>query len=109
MPGKPVVRCLAKHNSPEAKKGSDEDAEGMQKEILLVERAKIMIPCNVWTSNYFSNSFTLISWACVSKWDFGCMGIPAGASGLDSKLEHKQFSAATLKTAVLFSGPPWHH
>jgi hypothetical protein len=45
------------------KKNSDEDAESLQKEILLVERAKIMIPCNVWTSNYFSNSFTLISWA----------------------------------------------
>jgi hypothetical protein len=40
MPGKPVVRCLAKHNSPEANKGSDEDAEGLQKDILLVERAK---------------------------------------------------------------------
>jgi hypothetical protein len=47
MLGKPVVRCLAKHNSPEATKGSDEDAEGLQKEILLAEGEKIMIPCNV--------------------------------------------------------------
>ncbi|KAJ6607335.1 hypothetical protein B0H10DRAFT_2307024, partial [Mycena sp. CBHHK59/15] len=48
--GKPVVRCLAKHNGPEAKKGSDEDAEGLQKEVLLAEGAKVMITRNVWTS-----------------------------------------------------------
>ncbi|KAJ7347558.1 hypothetical protein DFH08DRAFT_699376, partial [Mycena albidolilacea] len=47
---KPVVKCLTKHNSPEAKKASDEDAEGLQKEILLAEGAKVMITCNVWTS-----------------------------------------------------------
>jgi hypothetical protein len=49
------------------KKGSDEDAEGLQKEILLAEGAKIMITCNLWTSKgvpslfYFSSSFSLIS------------------------------------------------
>jgi hypothetical protein len=67
MLGKPVVRCLAKHNSPDAKKASDEDAEGLQKEILLAEGAKVMITRNVWTSKgvsslfYFSSSFSLIS------------------------------------------------
>ncbi len=48
--GNPVIRCLAKHNGPEAKKGSDEDAEGLQKEVLLAEGAKVMITRNVWTS-----------------------------------------------------------
>src|SRR4051812_21306111 len=32
MLGNPVVRCLVKYNSPEAKKCSDEDAEGLQKD-----------------------------------------------------------------------------
>jgi hypothetical protein len=50
MLGKPVVKCLAKHSSPEAKKASDDDAEGLQKEILLAEGARIMITRNVWTS-----------------------------------------------------------
>jgi hypothetical protein len=40
MLGKPVVRCLAKYNSLEAEKGPDEDAEGLQKEILLSEGEK---------------------------------------------------------------------
>jgi hypothetical protein len=47
MLGKPLVRCLAKHNSPDAKKGSDEDADGLQKGILLAKGAKTMITCNV--------------------------------------------------------------
>jgi hypothetical protein len=40
MLGKPVVRCLAKYNSPEAEKGPDEDAEGLQNDILLAEGEK---------------------------------------------------------------------
>jgi hypothetical protein len=49
------------------KKGSDEDAEGLQNEILLAEGAKFMTTCNVWTSKgvsslfNFSSSFSLIS------------------------------------------------
>jgi hypothetical protein len=38
------------HIPPCSNKGSDEDAEGLQKEILLAEGAKIMITRNVWTS-----------------------------------------------------------
>jgi hypothetical protein len=40
MLGKPIVRCLAKYNSPEAEKGPDENAEALQKEILLAEGGK---------------------------------------------------------------------
>ena len=40
---KPVVKCKAKHNCPAAKKASDEDADGLQTEVLLAEGAKIMI------------------------------------------------------------------
>jgi hypothetical protein len=38
---------LAKHNGPQAKMGSDEDAEGLQKEVLLAEGARVMITRNV--------------------------------------------------------------
>ena len=48
--GKPVVKCVAKHNSPEAKKASEEDAEGLPKEIFLAEGARVMMTRNVWTS-----------------------------------------------------------
>lgn len=48
--GRPVVRCQAKHNSPAAKKASDEDADGLEPMILLAEGACIMITCNLWTS-----------------------------------------------------------
>ena len=48
--GKPVLRCIAKHNGPEAKKASEEDAEGLQKEVLLAEGPRVMITRNVWTS-----------------------------------------------------------
>lgn len=57
--GKPVVCCNAKHNKPAAKKASNEDAEGLEKEILLAEDAKVMLTRNLWTSkgendyNYF--------------------------------------------------------
>jgi hypothetical protein len=57
--GKPVVRCKAKHKSAEAAKGSDEDAEGLQKEVLIAEGAKIMITRNVWTSKGKSSLFGL--------------------------------------------------
>ena len=52
---KPVLRCLAKHNLPEAKKASDEDAEGLEKEILLAEGAKVMLTRNLWTSKGLVN------------------------------------------------------
>jgi hypothetical protein len=43
--GKPVLCCMAKHNGPEAKK-----EDGLEKEVLLAEGARVMITCNVWTS-----------------------------------------------------------
>ncbi|KAK6981325.1 hypothetical protein R3P38DRAFT_2477437, partial [Favolaschia claudopus] len=52
---KPVVRCQAVHNSSEAKKASEEDAEGLEREVLLAEGAKIMITRNVWTSKGLVN------------------------------------------------------
>ncbi|KAJ6620451.1 hypothetical protein B0H10DRAFT_1946006 [Mycena sp. CBHHK59/15] len=45
----------APHNGPEAKKVSEEDAEGLQKEVLLAEGARVMITRNVWTSKGLVN------------------------------------------------------
>ncbi len=47
---KPVLCCKAKHNNPEAKKASEEDAEGLEKEVFLAEGAKVMLTHNLWTS-----------------------------------------------------------
>lgn len=47
---KPVVRCNAKNNSPAAAKASEEDADGLEKNILLAEGATVMITRNLWTS-----------------------------------------------------------
>jgi hypothetical protein len=47
---KPVVNYKAKHNCPAAKKASDEDADGLETEVLLAESAKIMITHNLWTA-----------------------------------------------------------
>ena len=47
---KPVVKCKAKHNCPAAKKASDEDADGLQPEVLLAEGAKVMVTHNLWTA-----------------------------------------------------------
>ncbi len=47
---KPVLCCKAKHNCTEAKKASEEDAEGLEKEVLLAEGAKVMLTRNLWTS-----------------------------------------------------------
>ena len=48
--GQPVVHCKAKHNQTEAKKASDDDADGLMKEVLLAEGAKVMLTRNLWTS-----------------------------------------------------------
>ena len=48
--GQPVIRCKAKHNHSEAKKASDDDADGLVKEVLLAEGAKVMLTRNLWTS-----------------------------------------------------------
>jgi ATP-dependent DNA helicase PIF1 len=48
---KPVLRCKAKHNHKEAKAAKADDADGLEKEILLAEGAKVMLTRNLWTSN----------------------------------------------------------
>jgi ATP-dependent DNA helicase PIF1 len=53
--GKPAVRCKAKHNKPAAKKATDEDAEGLEKEVLLAEGAHVMVTRNLWTSKGLVN------------------------------------------------------
>jgi hypothetical protein len=79
--GVPVVKCIARHTGgPEAKKASDEDAEGLQKEILLAEGAKIMITRNVWTSKgKFSSSLNL----SLTEIDSGLVN---GAQGIVKKI-----------------------
>lgn len=52
---KPVVRCKAKHNCVEAKKASEEDADGLEKEVLLAEGARVMVTRNIWTSKGLVN------------------------------------------------------
>ena len=44
---KPVVQCHAKHRPLAAKKASEEDAEGLEIEILLAEEAIVMITHNL--------------------------------------------------------------
>jgi ATP-dependent exoDNAse (exonuclease V) alpha subunit len=46
---------LARHNKPEAKKASDEDAEGLESEVLIAEGAKVMLTRNLWTSKGLVN------------------------------------------------------
>jgi len=53
--GKPVLRVLAKPNSTLAKKGTEEDADGLEPEILLAEGASVMITWNLWTSKGMLN------------------------------------------------------
>ena len=48
--GKPVLHCKIQHNHSEAKKASDDDADGPEKEILITESAKVMLTCNLWTA-----------------------------------------------------------
>jgi len=70
--GQPVIRCKAKHNHSEAKKASDDDADGLVKEVLLAEGAKVMLTHNLWTSkgnvtyNVQSNSVlrSFHFWSC---------------------------------------------
>ena len=40
---KPVLRCHAKHNHTEAKSAKSNDADGLEKEVLLAEGAKVML------------------------------------------------------------------
>jgi hypothetical protein len=52
---KPVLWCYAKHNHKEAKNVKSADTEGLEKEILLTEGAKVMLTHNLWTSKGLVN------------------------------------------------------
>jgi ATP-dependent DNA helicase PIF1 len=52
---KPILRCCAKHNHKEASKVKSDDAEGLEKELLLAEGAKVMLNRNLWTSKGLVN------------------------------------------------------
>ena len=52
---KPVLWCHAKHNHTEAKSAKSDDADGLEKEVLLAEGAKIMLTRNLWTSKGLVN------------------------------------------------------
>ncbi len=52
---KPVVHCKAKHNHKEAQKAKSDDADGLEKEILLAEGAKVMLTRNLRTSKGLVN------------------------------------------------------
>jgi hypothetical protein len=47
---KPVLQYCAKHNCTETKSAKSNDADGLQKEVLLAEGGKVMLTCNLWTS-----------------------------------------------------------
>ena len=49
------MHCKAKHNHKEAQKAKSDDADGLEKEILLAEGAKVMLTCNLWTSKGLVN------------------------------------------------------
>jgi len=53
--GKPVLHCHAKHDHSEAKKVKSDDAEGLEKELLVAEGAKVMVTRNLWTSKGLVN------------------------------------------------------
>ena len=44
---KPILHCHAKHNHAEAKKVKADDAEGLEKELLMAEGAKVMLNHNL--------------------------------------------------------------
>jgi ATP-dependent DNA helicase PIF1 len=52
---KPILQCHAKHNHKEAKNVKSDDAEGLEKEVLLAEGAKVMLTRNLWTSKGLVN------------------------------------------------------
>jgi hypothetical protein len=52
---KPVLIVPAMHTGPGATKTSEDDAEGLQSKLLLMEGAKVMLTRNIWTSQGLTN------------------------------------------------------
>lgn len=52
---KPVLCCKTKHSHTEAKHVKPDDADGLEKEVLIAEGAKVMLTCNLWTSHGLVN------------------------------------------------------
>ena len=52
---KPVLTLPALHKGPRASKGSEDDAEGLQPRLLLMEGAKVMLTRNLWTAQGLTN------------------------------------------------------
>ena len=52
---KPVLIVPAMHTGPGAAKQSEDDAEGLQSKLLLMEGAKVMLTRNLWTAPGLTN------------------------------------------------------
>ena len=52
---KPVLTVPALHKGPGAVKGSEDDTEGLQPKLLLMEGAKVMLTRNLWTAQGLTN------------------------------------------------------
>lgn len=81
--GSPVVRCKAKHNCADARKASEEDAEGLEKEIMLAEGATVMITRNLWTSKGLCSSTSNCYLLNIYSYNLGLVN---GARGIVQKI-----------------------
>lgn len=52
---KPVLIVPAMHKGPGAAKTKEDDAEGLQPKLLLMEGAKVMLTRNLWTPQGLTN------------------------------------------------------
>ena len=86
--GQPVICCKAKHNHSEAKKASDDDADGLVKEVLLAEGAKVMLTRNLWTSKGNMEHRLLINVILIHF----ALGLVNGAQGVVKKIWFHQGS-----------------